>query len=120
VDVDVRRDQRRTGCGIILLAVLGVLGLAYGLTGTAIALKEGVGWPLLALLVVVAVAVGISALRVYRRPQQPAGAQGVGRVVLNTLALLGGVVAAWLVLAVAAVIILFVVCLSELSGGRWH
>jgi hypothetical protein len=92
VDADVRRDQRRTGCGILLLAVVGGLGLLYGLTGTAVALHEGVAWPLLAVLVFVTVAGGISALWVYHRPHHPTGARGVGRVVLNTLALLGVVV----------------------------
>jgi hypothetical protein len=119
LDVDVRRDQRGTGCGIILLAILGILGLAYGLTGTAVALHEGLAWPLLTLLVVVVVAAGISALRVYRRPQHPMGAQGAFRVVLNTLALLGGVVAAGVLLAVAAFIIFFFICLSEFRNARF-
>jgi hypothetical protein len=112
VDLDVRRDQHRTGCGIRLLAALGGLGLVYGLVGTAIAANEGEFWPLLALLAFLVLVGGISTLRVYRRPQPPTGTQGAGQVLLRTLTVLGVVVGAGCLLAGAAVIYLFVLCFS--------
>jgi hypothetical protein len=116
VDVDVRHLQRRMGWRIITLALLGGLALAYGLIDHS-PNGDRVGLPLLVLLICLAAASAIT-LRVYYRAQPPAGAQGVGRGFLNTLALHGAVMVGWCLLALAAFIILGVVC--ERSIGPFH
>src|SRR5262249_39277677 len=120
VDLDVRRYQRGIGCGTIVLAILGGLSLIYSLSGTVIVAKEGVVWPLLVLLVVLLIVGTISAQRAYHRPQPPAGTLGVGRFILDALAILGIVGICFVLLAFAAFIVLFFVCLSSLQHGGFH
>jgi hypothetical protein len=115
-DVAVRRDQRGTSVGLILLAVLGgvgllLLGLPIGLSG----LESGTAAPLVVLVGILLFFALISAVWVYGRGPAPTGARGIGRVIVGTLAITGVVFAVLVLLAVAAVIVLFVVCFS--GGG---
>jgi hypothetical protein len=119
-DVDVRRDQRGTGAGFVLLAILGGLGLPYVVLFTANYFTDlhldtkGVGfaWPYMVLAAVVFGVAAISAVRVYNRPQPPTGAAGVGRIIVNTVAITGAIFGGLTLLALAAIIVLFIVCLS--------
>ncbi len=116
VDVDVRRDNRRTGGCMIALAVLGALGLVYTLLGSTALAKEGVFEPLVILLGILAVATIISVVRVYGGQPGPSTGSKVGRTVLSVLTISGVLVATALLLIGAGVIFLFVVCLSH--GGK--
>jgi hypothetical protein len=103
-DADVRADQKRMGCGLIGLAVLGGLGaLWWGLVAATEGREPGV----LALVAVAILAIIVLPL---------AGDQPWARVtrrVLVWLFALGGVL---ILLAVAFVLFVFVSCL--VTGGR--
>jgi hypothetical protein len=117
-DVDVRRDQRGTSVFLILLAVLGGLGFGYGLLGSLAGLSDGTAWPLVLFLAVV-LGIGVfSAARVYNKPQPPAGARGVGRVVVHTLAGIGCLVGTLGLLGFASFVVFLVVCL--VNPPRFH
>jgi hypothetical protein len=115
--VDVRRDQHRTGGCLVVLAVIGVLGILYFI-GLAMNWGHGAGSMWATLLTALVVLAGISAARVYSRPQPPTGGQGLERVLFGTLALAGGVIASLLLLGLAIGLFLFVVCLAGAGGGR--
>jgi hypothetical protein len=114
-DVEIGSDTKRTGVGLIVLAVLGGVGIAYHLliAGTFAASGD------IALLVIVLVVVAFLALLstgivLWRTRENPA-ARGVGRVIFGTLALAGALIAACFVLSLALVVFLFAVCLSGKS-----
>jgi hypothetical protein len=110
--VDVRRDRRRTGVALVLLAILGGLGVAHMLCIGVGLLSQGLGWLLVIGVAVGAGVAGISAVRVYHRPQTQAAAPGVGRVFFNTLVVFGVIYGVFLLLALAAFVFLFIACLS--------
>lgn len=116
-DVDVRRDNRGVKGSVIVLAVLGSLGVCYALFGSLVLAQEDrVIQPLLLTLGVLAVLTLISACWVFvHRPSETTGAN-IGRTILGVLTISGALVGIGLLLAVAGVILLFVVCLS--SGGK--
>jgi len=111
-DVEVRGDTRRTGVGLVLLAVLGGLGISFYLFFSAIAAGEGEVRPLLIVLVVLAFLTLLSTGIVLWRTRENPAARGVGRVLFGTLALAGGLIAACFVLSLALLVFLFAVCLS--------
>jgi hypothetical protein len=116
VDVDVRRDSRRTSGCMIALAVLGALGLVYILLGSAALAKEGTFQPLLIVLGILGVATVISLVRVYGGQPSPSTGRNLGRTVLGVLTISGVIIATGLLLIGAGVIFLLVVCLSH--GGK--
>jgi hypothetical protein len=111
--VDVRRDRRRTSVALVLLAILGGVAVAHMLLIVVAGLSEGTAWPLVIVTAVVAGVVAIIAVRVYHRPQTRAAAPGIGRVFVNTLVVFGVVYGVFLLLALAAFIFLFIICLSR-------
>jgi hypothetical protein len=118
LDLDVRRDHQRTSGCMVVLAVIGVLGILYFIgLGMNWGPRAGGMWA--TLLIGLLFCAGISALRVYTRPQPPTGGQGVGRVLFGTLALAGAVIGAGLLLLLAIGLFLFVVCLAG-AGRGWH
>jgi hypothetical protein len=106
--VDVRRDQRGTGCAVAFLAILGGLGLVSILAMSV---------PGVVVLVGVLGAAALAANRVYSRPHTTTGPEGFGRVVVQTLAFAGMIFGILILLAVAALIVLFVVCMTH--SGHW-
>jgi hypothetical protein len=115
VDLDVRRDSRRTGVGLILLAVLGGLGILYILVGGAVMMGEGEPGLLLVLVVGLGILGGLSAWQVSRRGQATTTAARVGQTVFGVLTKAGILLAALLILGLAALTFLFIACMT--SGG---
>ena len=116
MDVDVRRDSRRTGCLMTLLPVMGGAGIAYAFAGGFSLLGQGEFRPLLVLLGVLTMLTLVSAGWV--ATHKPSGTPGanIGRTVLSLLTITGAIVGVGGLLMVAGVILLFVVCLS--TGGK--
>lgn len=115
-DVEIQRDTRRTGVGLVILAVLGGLGIANYLFAAGVAAVQGEVRPILIFLVSLAFLVLLSTGLVLWRTRENPAARGVGRVILGTLALAGAVFGVAFVLVVAVIIFLFIVC--SLGGGR--
>lgn len=117
MDMDVTRDSRRTGCLMTLLPVLGGIGIAY-----ALLLSFNQLWlvhdllPLFHVLAVLTLLTLVSAGWVALN--KPSGTPGtnIGRTVLGVLTLTGAIIGVGGLLLVAALILLFGVCLS--TGGR--
>jgi hypothetical protein len=116
VDARVRRDTRRTGVGMVLLAVLGGLGIGYALLGGgAMLVQEGDPSLFLGVLVGLVVLAGVVTLFTLARSRGDFKARGVGRIFLGTLKLAGALIAIGGILTVAAVVFIFAVC--ALGGG---
>jgi hypothetical protein len=116
VDVEVRRDTRRTSGCMIALAVLGAVGLIYTVLGSAALAKGGVFQPLMVVLAILTVATLISVARVYADRPSESTARNIGRTVLSVLTISGVLVATALLLIGAGVIFLLVICISH--GGK--
>lgn len=115
-DMDVRRDNRGVKGSVIVLAVLGSLGICYALMGSFFGgVMEGEVWPMLVVLGVLAVLTAISALWVFSRPSETIGSN-IGRTVLGVLTITGALFGVGFLLAVAGMILMLVVCLS--NGGK--
>jgi hypothetical protein len=109
-DSDVRRDQWGTSVSLILLAVFGGLGLIY--VGIHSDRGRFLGLTLLALLFVL-----VAYNNVYNQRQPPTGARGMAQVVVRTLAGFGCLFGIWLLVSLAALIVLFIVC-SQIEHVR--
>jgi hypothetical protein len=114
-DVDVRRDTARIGVGMILLAVLGGLGIFWLLAGAMASgdAASSVGAVVVGVLFVGLIAAGIGWLRTRSNP----AAFGVGRVIVGTLALSGGLLLTAVLIGIAGFVFLFVACF--MGGGRF-
>ncbi len=107
VDVDVRRDSRRTSGCLIALAVLGGIGVSWALLGGIVAANEGADGVLLSILGFLLMLTVVSAVWVFaHHPGETPGAH-IGRTMLGVLTISGVLV----LLLVAVLIFLFVVCL---------
>lgn len=116
LDVDVRRDNQRTGCLMTGLPVIGGIGIGYALLVSVAQLTEGWFQPLLVILGVLTVLTLLSAGWIAAtKPSETPGAY-IGRTVLGVLTVTGAIVSVGGLLLVAGVILLFVVCLS--TGGK--
>jgi hypothetical protein len=117
-DDEVRRDRTGTSVILILLAVLGGIGMCAYLWAGVAALEEGT-WQLLAgvILGVLFLALVSTGIMYYRTRNDPSR-RGVGRVVVGTLALTGGLFGLSCVLGVAFVLYFFIACLMNPSGFR--
>ncbi len=117
VDGDVRRDNRRTGCLMTVLPVLGGLGIAYDLAvlGRFADLTKGDFGPWLFFLGVLMVLTLISAAWVATHQPSETTGGNIGRVVLGVLTVSGAIFGVGVLLGIAGLIFLFVVCLS--GGG---
>jgi hypothetical protein len=115
---DVRRDRTGTSVILILLAVLGGFGLcAYLWVGVA-TLQEG-SWELLAgvvlgVLFLALISTGIMFYRTRHDPSQ----RGVGRIIVGTLALTGGLFGLSCVLGFAVILYFLIECLA--NPPRFH
>lgn len=113
----VRRDRTGTNVLLILLAVLGGFGLLAYLTAAVSTFKDGGLQLLIAIIVGVLflamISTGIMFWRTRHRPEE----RGVGRVIVGTLALTGGLFGLGCVLSVATFVFFFVACLVK--GGRF-
>jgi hypothetical protein len=108
-DADVRADQRRMGCGLIGLAILGGLGaLSWG-WGALIGLAHG---ELEALIVLAPLAVALLAIIVLPLAGDRPWARVTRRVLIRLFAL-GGLL---ILIAMAFVLFVFVSCLM----GAYH
>jgi hypothetical protein len=114
LDLDVRRNSRGTGGLLVVLAVLGGLGAGYALLFGIAAWGEGDPALFFLTLAVLFVLGLVNAAIVYTGRRGDARPPGVGRVVVGTLAWVGGL----LVLGVAVLVFLFAVCLAAYSGFR--
>ena len=113
----VRRDRTGTNVLLILLAVLGGFGLLAYLAAAVASFDEG-GWRLLVgivlgLFFLFMISTGIMFWRTRNRPEE----RGIGRVIVGTLALTGGLFGLGCVLSVATFVFFFVACL--VTGGRF-
>jgi hypothetical protein len=116
VDLTVARDNHGMSCLMIGLAILGSLGVSYALLGGFAILKQGEYQPLFFVLGVLTVLTLISAGWVWvRKPSRTVGAN-IGRTFLGVLTISGVLVGVGGLLMLAALILLFAVCLS--SGGK--
>ena len=115
---DIRRDSKRTGAGLIVLANLGAIGIGGNLLAAFAAAKAGTFALLfavgLAIAFLAAVATGIMFLRTRHDPS----ARGVRRVIFGTLALTGGLIVAAIVVALAVIIFVLVACFASSPGFR--
>lgn len=111
LDEDTHGDSKLVGCGLIVLALLGGLGI---LQIAALALHEPDGyivWIALAIGVgfLALVATGIMFVRTRKNPRE----RTVGRVVLGTFALIGALMLG----GFALLVLFFIVCLVTVLGG---
>jgi phage FluMu protein Com len=113
----VRRDRTGTNVLLILLAVLGGFGLLAYLAAAISTFKDGGAQLLIGIFVGVLflaiISTGIMFWRTRNRPEE----RGIGRVIVGTLALTGGLFGAGCVLSVATFVFFFVACL--VTGGRF-
>ncbi len=116
VDAEVRSDNRGTSRRMIFLAVLGGVGISYALLGSFALLGHGEIWQALLVLSALMVLTFFSAVWVIGSESDATIGGNIGRIVLRVLTISGVIVAVGALLALAALILLFVVCLS--SGGR--
>jgi len=122
-DLDVRRDTKRTGWLLVLLAVIGGLGVGgLGLTALA-SVPNAVNEPPYEVLGVLAVPLlallflaGISTLIVFVRSRGNPDAISFRRVAVGTLALAGGIILVIILLYFAAFVFLFIVCYGTKIG----
>jgi uncharacterized paraquat-inducible protein A len=126
-DLDVRRDTKRTGYLVIVLAVIGGLGVSSAVGG-ALFYSVGAGIfdpnfdPYLALffwaclLLPLLIMAGISTLIVFVRTRGNRGAISFRRVAVGTLALAGAIPLLWLLLLLSAYVFLFIVCYGTKIG----
>ncbi|HBI42033.1 MAG TPA: hypothetical protein DDY78_04125 [Planctomycetales bacterium] len=116
-DLDVRRDTKRTGWLLVLLAVIGGPGVGYlglwPLVGGVEVIAEGnyseLVYVAVALLPLLFLA-GLSTLIVFVRSRGNPGASGVRRVIVGTLALAGAITLVSLLLCLAFEVFLFIAC----------
>ena len=115
-DLDVRRDRKRTGVFVILLAVLGLIGLAICGFGAFAELGNGDYVPMIYLAVPLLFLAGLTALIVFLRSGGNMGPDAFRRIVVGTLAMAGGLV----VLTMCFVGALFVYVLAVCGPLRGH
>jgi hypothetical protein len=113
---EVQGDTKRTGCLLIVLAVLGVIGtVSYGLPlmGAALADRDRTAAQVLTISVAVLIVIAGVVLAFGW------GRWTIGESILRVFAAIGAVMVAGVVLIAALVIFLFIVCLA---GGpmRFH
>jgi hypothetical protein len=109
LDVDVRRDNQRTGCLMILLPVIGGAGIAISLLNVIDDLQYG-EFPLLLLLLGVLTVLTLISAGWEAGHRQRAFS---GRTVLRVLTISGFIISVGALLCVASLIYLFIVCLSH-------
>jgi hypothetical protein len=112
VDAIVRRDTRRTGLGMALLAVVGGNGLVWGLVGSSGQAARGDFSAIAGVLVVFTILFGISALIALHRSRKDPSAIGVRRILVGTLTLAGGAIAISVIACFAVCVFVLAVCLS--------
>lgn len=78
-DVEAWWDTRAAGVGLIIMAVLGIAGLAYFFVGPRPFPRTGTEWTLVIVTAVLFVAVLVAAVREVRKPEDPA-ARGLDRL----------------------------------------
>jgi hypothetical protein len=112
LDVEVRRDNRGMRGLLLVLALFGSFGVGYALLGSFALLMSGEYQALLGILGILAVLTVISAVWVaMNRPGETPGAF-IGRTMIALLTIVGVGVA----LLLAALILLFTVCIAK--GGK--
>jgi hypothetical protein len=104
----VRRDHRGTGCGLVLLAFLGGIGLFFALAAGS----EGGGGGVAVVVLILLIVMAGTAAWTYSRPNAPKGAAGFGRVVVSTLQVVGMIFAGMFLLSLAVWGFFFLACLT--------
>jgi FtsH-binding integral membrane protein len=112
VDVLIRGDSRRTGVGVIFLAVLGGIGLALALVSAAREAVGGNARPLVAVLIIFAVFFVATALLALSRSRKDERAPGIGRLLFNTMSLVGGTMAICVAAALGLGILMLTLCMA--------
>jgi hypothetical protein len=111
LDVDVRRDSTLTTVLLILLAVLGGFGLFGYLAVGFTTFEHGGYWIMVGVILTVLLLSMISTGIMFWRTRDDPSRRGVGRVIVGTLALTGGLFALSCVLGAAFFLFLFIQCL---------
>ncbi len=114
LDVDVRRDSTLTTVLLILLAVLGGFGLFGYLLVAVTTFEHGGYWIMAGVILTILLLSMISTGIMFWRTRDDPSRRGVGRVIVGTLALTGGLFAFSCVLGAAFFIFLFIECLVNL------
>jgi hypothetical protein len=109
---EVRRDSGLLKAGFIGLAGLGALGIAHVLLAYRPTMDPA-KWGILFAIFAGVLGAGI----VLNLKRENPVARGAGRAILGTLAVAGGLFVLGFLLAIAALVYLFVVCLS--GGIKW-
>ncbi len=117
VDVDVRRDNHRTGPLSFALAILGGIGVSIALLGSFGAAIGDASFGLLrSTMVALVVLTLLSAFTVIGSRPSPTIGANIGRTVLRLLTITGAIIAIGSLLVAAMFIFALVVCLS--NGGK--
>jgi hypothetical protein len=117
LDEDVRRDTKGTSVVLILLAVLGGLGLSFYFWIGLGSLQQGGSHILIAVtLTVLFLSLLTTGIMFYRTRDNPSE-RDIGRVVLGTLAMTGGLFIVSCGVGLAVIVYLFVACLTSLPGS---
>jgi hypothetical protein len=118
LDADVRRDSTFTTVFLILLAILGGFGLFGYLAVAVTTFDEGGYWIMAGVILAVLLLSLISTGIMFWRTRDDPSRRGVGRVIVGTLALTGGLFALSCVLSVVFVLFAFIACL--VNPPRFH
>jgi len=116
LDADVRRDSTLTTVLLILLAVLGGFGLFGYLAVAVTTFDQGGYWIMAGVILTVLLLSMISTGIMFWRTRDDPSRRGVGRVIVGTLALTGGLFALSCVLGAAFFLFLFIQCLTNPHG----
>jgi hypothetical protein len=115
-DLDVQRDRKRTGCLVIGLAVIGVLGILVLGEQTFNWVAEFYVELLFYFVVALLFLAGLSTLIVFLRSSGNPGASGVRRVIVGDLTIAGGLVILGGLTILALFIYISVVCKNITEG----
>jgi hypothetical protein len=115
-DLDVRRDTKRTGCFVIGLAGIGVLGILVLGGQTFSWAAESNVIPLVYFVVALLFLAGLSTLIVFVRSGGNPGASGFRRVAVGTLALAGVGTLVMLLVIFSIIVYICIVC-SQHTGS---
>jgi hypothetical protein len=107
-----------TGIGLICLACIGGMAIATSVISLTYKTGASPAFIALALLSFILIAAGILSLRMGGNPSS----QGIARLAVRTLAVIGALIAVPILTAFAALIVLLAMCAAPCGSrmGPWH